>query len=109
MCVQVERGMPDGHTIKFEQEGDESPDYTSGDINFKLVTIPHKCDLRGSLVPTLSLTIVYRRFRRSKNDLLYTADITLREVALAEQAILVLCVSHEVVGSLRVFYGYQAP
>jgi DnaJ-related protein SCJ1 len=38
--------MPDGHDIVFEQEGDESPDTTPGDVIFKLKTLPNKRFLR---------------------------------------------------------------
>lgn len=34
--------MPDGHSIVFEQEGDEAPDTTPGDVIFKVKTLPHK-------------------------------------------------------------------
>lgn len=37
----VERGMPDGHKIVFEREGDASPDVTPGDVNFILKTARH--------------------------------------------------------------------
>jgi DnaJ-related protein SCJ1 len=34
--------MSDGHKITFEQEADENPDVTPGDVIFKIVTLPHK-------------------------------------------------------------------
>jgi len=61
ITVEVERGMPDGHQIVFEQEGDEAPDTTPGDVIFKIRTLPHK------------------RFVRSGNDLHTTMNITLLE------------------------------
>eukprot|EP01114_Cavostelium_apophysatum_P009705 TRINITY_DN2294_c0_g1_i1.p1 TRINITY_DN2294_c0_g1~~TRINITY_DN2294_c0_g1_i1.p1 ORF type:complete len:372 (+),score=70.59 TRINITY_DN2294_c0_g1_i1:158-1273(+) len=42
ITVYVERGMPDGHGIVFEQENDESPEVTPGDVIFKISTTPHK-------------------------------------------------------------------
>lgn len=41
ITVTIERGMPDGHTIVYEREGDQSPDYSSGDLTFTIVTQPH--------------------------------------------------------------------
>lgn len=41
VTLDVERGVSDGHTIKIERGGDESPDYTSGNLNFKITTHPH--------------------------------------------------------------------
>jgi DnaJ-related protein SCJ1 len=55
-------GMPDGHSIVFEQEGDESPDTTPGDVVFKVKTLPHK------------------RFVRKGDDLHTQMTITLLEV-----------------------------
>jgi len=40
--VMVERGMPDGHPIVFEQESDEAPDTVPGDVIFRVQTRPHK-------------------------------------------------------------------
>jgi len=40
--ITIERGMPDGHSIVFEQEADENPEVTPGDVIFKVKTIPHK-------------------------------------------------------------------
>jgi DnaJ-related protein SCJ1 len=45
--ILVERGMPDGHEIVFEQEGDEEPDVTPGDVIFKLVTISDSKHIRN--------------------------------------------------------------
>jgi len=38
--VLVERGMPDGHHIVFEQESDEDPEIVPGDVIFKISTLP---------------------------------------------------------------------
>jgi len=61
ITVYVERGMPDGHPIIFEQEADEAPDTTPGDLIFKIVTTPHK------------------RFVRVGNDLHLKMNISLLE------------------------------
>jgi len=61
ITIVIERGMPDGHKIQFEQESDEAPDMIPGDVFFKLVTAPH------------------RRFRRDGNDLHFTMTISLLE------------------------------
>jgi len=45
--VMIERGMPDKYDIVFEQEGDETPDTTPGDVIFKINTIPHKKFVRN--------------------------------------------------------------
>jgi len=42
ITVVIERGMPDLHEIVFEQEADEEPDTTPGDVIFKIHTAPHK-------------------------------------------------------------------
>lgn len=59
--VTIERGMPDGHAIVFEQESDESPETTPGDVIFKIKTAPHK------------------RFERRGNDLHMGMNISLLE------------------------------
>lgn len=59
--VQIEQGIPEGHTIVFEMEGDEQPDKLPGDIQFQVETHPHPL------------------FRRQGDDLLMTVHITLLE------------------------------
>lgn len=59
MTVEVKAGWRQGTKITFACEGDENKGCTTGDIIFTLMETPH---------PT---------FTRSKNDLAYTADITL--------------------------------
>jgi len=59
--ITVERGMPDGYQIVFEQEADESPEITPGDVIFKIKTSPHK------------------RFERRGNDLYMKMTISLLE------------------------------
>ncbi len=53
--------MADGHQIVFEQEGDEAPETTPGDVIFKVKTLPHK------------------RFTRRGNDLYASVNVTLLE------------------------------
>ena len=40
LILVLEQGMPDGHEIVLEQEGDEHPDYTSADLVFHVRTVP---------------------------------------------------------------------
>jgi DnaJ-related protein SCJ1 len=40
LLLVLEEGMPDGHEIVLEQEGDEHPDYTSADLVFHVTTVP---------------------------------------------------------------------
>jgi len=61
VTVVVERGMTDGQQITFEQEGDETPETTPGNLIFKLVTFPHK------------------KFTRKGDDLYYKGQISLLE------------------------------
>jgi len=61
ITVIVEKGMQDGYNIVFEQEGDEAPDTTPGDVIFKVKTLPHK------------------RFVRKGDDLYTTVNVTLLE------------------------------
>lgn len=42
LTVILERGMPDGHEIVFEQEADERPDEIPGDLIFRVETLPDK-------------------------------------------------------------------
>jgi len=55
----IERGMPDGHEIVSESDGDEKPGEEPGDLIFKITAAPHK------------------RFERKGNDLYMTMTITL--------------------------------
>eukprot|EP01120_Amphizonella_sp_Union-15-10_P009697 TRINITY_DN3737_c0_g6_i1.p1 TRINITY_DN3737_c0_g6~~TRINITY_DN3737_c0_g6_i1.p1 ORF type:complete len:370 (-),score=72.65 TRINITY_DN3737_c0_g6_i1:12-1121(-) len=64
ITVAIERGMPDGHKILFEQEGDEAPDSIPGNLYFKIVTAPH------------------RRFRREGDNLYVSFQITLLEALI---------------------------
>mmetsp|Transcript_16147 Transcript_16147/g.38038 ORF Transcript_16147/g.38038 Transcript_16147/m.38038 type:complete len:365 (-) Transcript_16147:326-1420(-) len=61
LMIDIEKGMPDGHVIVFDSEGDQNPDYNSGNVNFKVKTRPHP------------------RFTRNGNDLHLAVTITLLE------------------------------
>jgi len=65
--VVIERGMPDGHKIVFEQQSDEAPDTQPGDVVFLLNRREHS------------------RFRRDGDNLHYKASITLLESLLGFQ------------------------
>ncbi|KAJ3252636.1 DnaJ- protein scj1 [Chytriomyces hyalinus] len=41
ITVTIERGVADNHPIIFENEGDEHPDITPGDVHFIVRTVPH--------------------------------------------------------------------
>jgi DnaJ-related protein SCJ1 len=59
--VFIEQGIPEGHEIRFEMEGDEYPDRLPGDLLFKVKSAPH---------PFL---------QRARDDLLMDMEITLLE------------------------------
>eukprot|EP00281_Chroomonas_sp_CCMP1168_P032648 CAMPEP_0206246804 /NCGR_PEP_ID=MMETSP0047_2-20121206/19465_1 /ASSEMBLY_ACC=CAM_ASM_000192 /TAXON_ID=195065 /ORGANISM="Chroomonas mesostigmatica_cf, Strain CCMP1168" /LENGTH=365 /DNA_ID=CAMNT_0053672273 /DNA_START=55 /DNA_END=1152 /DNA_ORIENTATION=- len=67
VTIDVERGMPDGFTIKFEKLGDEHPDFVSGDVRFRLETLPHT------------------RFTRKNKNLHTTLKLSLAEALLGFQ------------------------
>ncbi|KAI8803648.1 hypothetical protein BJ742DRAFT_828333 [Cladochytrium replicatum] len=41
ITISIERGMADGSELRFEREGDQSPDHSPGDVVFTVVTEPH--------------------------------------------------------------------
>jgi len=55
--IYIERGMPDGHEIKSEDDADEAPDRIPGDLLFKLKTLPHKRFVRKGNDLTMQYTI----------------------------------------------------
>eukprot|EP00741_Cyanophora_paradoxa_P021616 tig00000241_g20865.t1 len=61
VTVTIERGMPDGHVIKFGGQGEEAPDTTPGDLLFRVVTNAHP------------------KFSRKNDDLYHAMTITLLE------------------------------
>jgi DnaJ-class molecular chaperone len=61
LTVEVKPGWREGTKITFKGEGDEAQGLETGDVVFELREQPHP------------------RFRRRKNDLLFTAKVSLRE------------------------------
>lgn len=59
--IVLERGVPDGHEIVFENEGDEHPDHLAGHVVFHVRAQPHPV------------------FRREKNDLHMDLHISLKD------------------------------
>ena len=57
--VPVDRGVPNGHKITFEGEGDQHPGIQPGDVQFEIEEKEHQ------------------RFKRRGDDLIYTAKIHL--------------------------------
>ena len=64
LTVEVRPGWREGTKITFKGEGDEAQGLDTGDVVFELREKPHP------------------RFRRNKNDLFYTAQISLREALI---------------------------
>jgi DnaJ-related protein SCJ1 len=62
LSVNLDKGLPEGHVITFENEGDQHPDITPGDIKFNIKTEPH---------PT---------FKREGDNLYMSVLLTLNEV-----------------------------
>lgn len=61
LVISIEKGMPEGHEIKFTQAGDIVPGQTPGDLIFRVSTYPDPS------------------FTREENDLHYTLRISLLE------------------------------
>lgn len=57
--VHVDRGVPNGHTIEFKGEGDQTPGVQPGDVVFQIEEKPHA------------------RFQRKGDDLFYQTEIDL--------------------------------
>jgi len=77
--ITVEKGMPDGYSIVFEQEADENPEVTPGDVIFKIKTTPHK------------------RFERKGNDLHMKMTISLLEGLVGFSKVIKHLDSHDVI------------
>jgi DnaJ-related protein SCJ1 len=77
--LEVERGMPNGHSIVFEQEADEAPEIIPGDVIFKIITAPHP------------------RFERRGDDLHIRMNITLLEALVGFSKKLKHLDNHEVI------------
>jgi DnaJ-class molecular chaperone len=71
LTIQVRPGWKEGTKVTFEKEGDERPGQVPADLVFVLKEVEHP------------------RFKRQGNDLLYTANISLKQ-ALANPVIEVL-------------------
>lgn len=85
LTIVVEKGMPDGHRIVLEGEGDESPGVNPGDLIFRVATRPHP------------------RFTRQGNDLYYKTSISLLEALVGfNQTIEHLDGHHVVISSDKV-------
>eukprot|EP01117_Protostelium_nocturnum_P020610 TRINITY_DN936_c0_g1_i1.p1 TRINITY_DN936_c0_g1~~TRINITY_DN936_c0_g1_i1.p1 ORF type:complete len:373 (-),score=139.81 TRINITY_DN936_c0_g1_i1:46-1164(-) len=67
--VEVEKGMPNGHTIRFESQADENPEETPGDVIFKIETIPDEVFQRNGddLKTSLSISLLEALVGFSKN------------------------------------------
>lgn len=76
--LEVDRGMPKGMRLNYENEADESPDYVAGDL---LVTLKEK-------EPKRSQEEDYRTdgtfFRRRGNDLFWREVLSLREAWMGD-------------------------
>lgn len=59
LVLEVEKGMPEGHQLKFEMEAEEHPDRLPGDLKLTLFASPHP------------------RFSRRENNLDLDANLTL--------------------------------
>jgi len=64
LTIEVKPGWKEGTKITFNNEGDEKPNHSAGDIIFVLKEANHA------------------RLKRKGNDLVFTAEITLREALL---------------------------
>jgi len=67
--IQVEEGMPNGHQIVFENQADENPEETPGDVIFKIETLPHATFTRDgdSLKTTMRISLLEALVGFSKN------------------------------------------
>lgn len=78
ISVTINKGMRDGEEIRFEGFGDERPDFETGDVVFKIHTIPDS------------------RFTRQWNDLQTTLHITLKESLIGFSKTITHVDGHEV-------------
>eukprot|EP01100_Stratorugosa_tubuloviscum_P009217 TRINITY_DN3849_c0_g1_i1.p1 TRINITY_DN3849_c0_g1~~TRINITY_DN3849_c0_g1_i1.p1 ORF type:complete len:372 (-),score=134.38 TRINITY_DN3849_c0_g1_i1:124-1239(-) len=64
ILIDIERGVPNDHTISFDQQADETPDTQPGNLNFVVKTLKHKLfervgnDLRMELTISLKEALV---------------------------------------------------
>jgi DnaJ-related protein SCJ1 len=72
-ALNIERGVPKGHKIRFENEADESPDWVAGDL---IVTLVEK---EPDLEQDNELRVDGTFFRRRGDDLFWKEVLSLRE------------------------------
>lgn len=72
-ALNIERGAPVGHKIKYENDADEHPDHVAGDLHVTLV------EKEPSLTEDNDLKVDGTFFRRRGNDLYWKEVISLRE------------------------------
>lgn len=70
--LKIERGIPKGHAVVYENEGDDSPDYVSGNLVIHLAELDPSTDENPQGVDGVF-------FRRKGNDLYWTEVLSLRE------------------------------
>jgi len=71
--LEIERGAPVGHRVRYENDADESPDWVAGDL---IVTLQEK---EPSLEVDNELRVDGTFFRRRGNDLFWKEVLGLRE------------------------------
>jgi DnaJ-related protein SCJ1 len=77
-ALNIERGFPKGHKIKYENEADESPDWVAGDL---LVTLVEK---EPSFESDNDMRVDGTFFRRRDNDLYWKEVLSLREAWMGD-------------------------
>ena len=55
--IEIERGIPENHTLTFEMEGDQFPDKIPGDLVFALRSAPHETFARDGDNLTMKLKV----------------------------------------------------
>ncbi|KAF1356613.1 DnaJ protein-like protein [Delphinella strobiligena] len=78
--INVEKGMPAGVKLQFENEGDESPDYIAGDLLVQLVEQEPRIGTGADALDRTDGTF----FRRKGPDLFWREVLSLREAWLGD-------------------------
>lgn len=78
--VSVEKGMPEGVKLTYENEGDESPDYVAGDLLVQLVEKEPQFGTGEDKLDRTDGTF----FRRKDNHLFWREVLSLREAWLGD-------------------------
>ncbi|KAK2777339.1 DnaJ- protein scj1 [Onygenales sp. PD_12] len=78
MSATIERGMPKGARLSFENEADESPDWVAGDL---LITLAEK---EPAMFEDESERTDGTFFRRRDNDLFWSEVLSLREAWMGD-------------------------